>query len=80
MTAFTTTLYERIATVYHSRKSGNWGTFKPLGYGRAQVDVDGTRALISCDAKGWLVGIVGKPRMIAGDKDLERAIKLALDF
>ena len=76
---FAMTLPEKIATVMQSRKTGALGTFLAMDFGRYVVDVEGTRAIISGNAHGWLVRIVGKGHMIANDRDLETAIRLALE-
>lgn len=69
---------EKIETVCQSRVSGAWGSFKDLGFGRSQIEVDGSRYLVSTDAHGWLVGKVGT-RFIAADADLYQAAKMAVE-
>ena len=77
---FATTLAERIATVAMARASGAWGTYTNMGHGRAIVDADGVRAVISGDAHGWLVAIVGGPaHFVAGAAYLEDAVAMALE-
>jgi hypothetical protein len=75
---FAMSLPEKIATVMLSRKSGNLGTFRDMSHGRYIVDVDGTRAIISGNARGWVVSIVGRCRAIVNDRDLETALRDAL--
>lgn len=74
----TFTLAEKVATVAKARASGNFGQYLNLKFGRAKVTVEGRVFLISQDAHGWLVGMVGT-RFVGADPDLELAAQMAIE-